>query len=71
MAAAMLTIPDCVDEIGPAAQLHRQAKKVPLGSRQRGKVLVGAEEQGGERPGLSAFVAASLSVPQAGAPFCS
>lgn len=48
MAAAMLTIPDCVDEIGLAVQLHRQVKKVPLGSWQRGKVLVGAKEQGGE-----------------------
>lgn len=48
MAAAMLTIPDCVDEIGLEVQLHRQAKKVPLESWQRGKVLVGAKEQGGE-----------------------
>lgn len=58
----MLTIPDCVDEIGLEVQLHRQAKKVPLGSWQRGKVLVGAKEQGGE-PSF-------LLVPQAGTPFC-
>lgn len=48
MAAAMLTVPDCADEIDPGFQLHRNVKKVPLGSWQRGKVLVGAEEQGGD-----------------------
>lgn len=47
-AAAMLTVPDCADETGPGFQLHGNAKKVPLGSCQRGKVLVGAEEQGGD-----------------------
>lgn len=48
MAAAMLTVPDCADEIGSGFQLRLNAKKVPLGSWQGGMVLVGAEEQGGD-----------------------
>lgn len=68
-AAAMLTVPDCVDEIGPSVQLPGKEKRVPPGSRQRGKVLVGAAEQGGDRRGLSALVAGFVSALRRGTAF--
>lgn len=45
-AAAMLTVPDCADEIGPGFQLHRNMKKVPLGNWQRGEGVERSREAG-------------------------
>ena len=41
-AAAMLTIPDCVDEIGPMLQLGKNLQRVPIRKWRRGKGFEGA-----------------------------
>lgn len=66
----MLTVPDCADKIGSGFQLRLNAKKVPLGSWQRGTVLVGRSRGARRgRPGLSALVARFLSVLSLGLPY--
>lgn len=48
MAAAMLTIPDCVDEIGPTLQFGGDFERVPFRNWRRGKELEGAKGKGRE-----------------------
>lgn len=45
-ATAMLTIPDCVDEIGPPLQRGRMLQKVPIRKLWRGKRFEGARGKG-------------------------
>lgn len=52
-AAAMLTTPDCVDEIGPTLQSERNSQRFPSGNSGGGRDSKAQEERGGNESRLS------------------